>query len=91
MVNGAHKPELDNLTTAQIRVLCEELLYTMDYEQRAKISSKFPGLYLMVFDRLPDGVRTQLADELSEFRSHAVKQEEFKRMTDCVETVARIA
>lgn len=46
---NAHKPELDNMTPAQIRVVCEQLLYTMDYEQRHKFMGTFPGLYLMLY------------------------------------------
>lgn len=50
---GAHKPELDNMTPAQIRVLCEELLYTMDAEQRLKVKAKLPGIYGMVYPDKP--------------------------------------
>jgi len=46
---SAHKPEMDKMTPAQIRALCEELLYTMDIEQREKIKATLPGLYAMVF------------------------------------------
>lgn len=45
----AHKPELDNLTPAQQRVVLEELLYTMQIEQRTSLMETFPGLYLMIF------------------------------------------
>jgi hypothetical protein len=46
---SAHKPQLDEMTPAQIRVLCEELLYTMDAEQRLKVKAKLPGIYAMVY------------------------------------------
>jgi len=46
---NAHKPELDNMSPAQIRVLCEELLYTMDTEQRRKIMGRLPGIYHMAY------------------------------------------
>lgn len=42
---NAHKPELDELTPAEIRVICEQLLYTMDIEQRIKFKAAYPGLY----------------------------------------------
>ena len=87
MVNGAHKPELDNLTPAQTRVLCEELFYTMDCEQRFKIAVKLPGLYQMVFGDLPDSVKTHFADQLSEHRSPEVKKLEFERFHDAVTAV----
>jgi hypothetical protein len=46
---NAHHPELDNMSPAQIRVLCEELLYTMDTEQRRKIMGRLPGIYHMAY------------------------------------------
>lgn len=47
---NAHKPSLDNLTPAQIRVVAEQLLYTMDHVQRLKFKSSFPGIYRLVCD-----------------------------------------
>jgi len=49
MPGKAHKPEMDQLSPAQIRVVCEQLLYTMDTEQRRKLMGTFPGLYLMLY------------------------------------------
>lgn len=46
---SAHKPELDQFTPAEIRVVCEQLLYTMDSEQRKKFMQKYPGLYLKLY------------------------------------------
>lgn len=43
---SAHRPELDQFTPAEIRVVCEHLLYTMNSEQRAKFMQTHPGLYL---------------------------------------------
>lgn len=44
-----HHPELDEFTPAQVRVLAEALLYTMDIEQRRKLMRRLPGIYLMLF------------------------------------------
>lgn len=65
--NGAHRPELDNMTPAMIRVLCEELLYTMDYEQRRKIATKLPGIYKMVFGSIPETMVETKAHEIAGF------------------------
>jgi hypothetical protein len=46
---SAHKPELDQFTPAEIRVVCEQLLYTMDSEQRVKFMQTHPGLYLKLY------------------------------------------
>ena len=46
---NAHKPELDKMSPAQIRVVCEQLLYTMDTDQRHKFMATFPGLYCLIF------------------------------------------
>lgn len=48
----AHRPSLDHMTPAQIRVVCEELLYTMEQEQRVAFMKTFPGLYALVFPEL---------------------------------------
>jgi hypothetical protein len=42
---SAHKPQLDEMTPAEIRVVCEQLLFTMDIEQRTKFREAYPGLY----------------------------------------------
>ena len=44
-----HKAELDDFTPSEIRVLCEELLYTMEIEQRRKIMVRHPGLYMRLY------------------------------------------
>jgi hypothetical protein len=44
----AHKPALDKMSPAQIRVVCEHLLYTMETKQRESLMKAFPGLYLML-------------------------------------------
>lgn len=46
---SGHQPELDNFTPAQIRVVCEQLLFTMDYAQREKFMATFPGLYVKLY------------------------------------------
>lgn len=46
---GAHKPELDKLSPAQIRVVCEQLLYTMKTDERRNLMATFPGLYVLIF------------------------------------------
>ena len=56
---GPHKPELDDMTPAQIRVLCEELLYTMDCTQRIKVAKVIPGIYKMVYVKLPGYLKDQ--------------------------------
>lgn len=63
---GAHKPELDNMTPAMIRVLCEELLYTMDCDQRQKVAKKIPGIYKMVYGSLPENMVEQTAAQVSD-------------------------
>jgi len=44
-----HKPELDELTPAEMRVIAEYLLYTMEIPQRRKFSLEYPGLYKKVY------------------------------------------
>lgn len=58
---NAHKPELDQLSPAQIRVVCEQLLYTMDHEQRSKFMATFPGLYLLIFPGTKDATIQKFA------------------------------
>ena len=48
MIVNAHKPQLDEMTPAEIRVICEQLLYTMDIEQRIKFRETYPGLYAKI-------------------------------------------
>lgn len=42
---SAHKPEMDKLTPAEMRVLAEYLIYTMEIGQRRKLRKTYPGLY----------------------------------------------
>jgi len=48
VIMSTHKPALDELTPAEIRVVCEQLLYTMPVEQRVKLRETYPGLYAKV-------------------------------------------
>jgi hypothetical protein len=58
---NAHKPELDQLSPAQIRVVCEQLLYTMDADQRGKLMETFPGLYLLIYPGTKDATIQKFA------------------------------
>lgn len=58
----AHKPELDQLSPAQIRVVCEQLLYTMDHNQRSKFMVTFPGLYILIFPGTEQAVIERFKD-----------------------------
>ncbi len=49
MQSTDHRPELDNLSPAQQRVVLERLLMTMLSEQRQDLIAKHPGLYAMIF------------------------------------------
>jgi hypothetical protein len=73
MQTGPHKPELDEMSPSQIRVLCEQLLYTMDIEQRIKVSTEIPGIYKMVFGRLPEAVANKMAFEAEEARKDSLE------------------
>jgi hypothetical protein len=44
-----HRPTLDSLSPAQIRVVLERLLMTMQSEARRDFMEKLPGLYCMVY------------------------------------------
>jgi hypothetical protein len=44
-----HRPTLDNMSPAQIRVVLERLLNTMQIEQRRDFMATLPGLYRMVY------------------------------------------
>lgn len=54
---SSHNPNIDKMTPAEIRVLAEYLLYTMDYEQRTKLMKEHPGLYGKIF---PDHYKAAL-------------------------------
>jgi len=49
----AHKPELDEITPAMIRVVAEFLLYTMHIEQRTKLIAELPGIYKLIYPVIP--------------------------------------
>jgi hypothetical protein len=49
LLGKAHTPEMDSMSPAMIRVVCEHLLYTMEYQQRKRFRECFPGLYYMLF------------------------------------------
>ena len=49
MLGKAHKSSLDNMSVAQMRVVLEHLLFTMEFKQRKNLMSTFPGLYKMIF------------------------------------------
>lgn len=63
---GRHKSALDHLSPAEIRVVCEQLLYTMGPEQRAKLMSTYPGIYchlypdVTIYFRTPGGEEKQV-------------------------------
>ena len=69
---GPHKPELDELTPAQIRVVCEQLLYTMDSTQRFKFATELPGLYKKLYGSIPSTMVQQTANQIA----HSYNQEE---------------
>ncbi len=49
MLGKAHKSSLDNMSVAQMRVVLEHLLFTMEFKQRKNLMECFPGLYKMIF------------------------------------------
>jgi len=49
LLGKAHHPAMDSMSPAQIRVVCEHLLYTMEIGQRRKLMAAFPGLYKTLF------------------------------------------
>jgi hypothetical protein len=53
----SHRPELDNMSPAMIRVVAEFLLYTMEIDQRIKFSTELPGIYKILYQTLPTVVR----------------------------------
>jgi len=44
-----HKPQLDDFTPAEIRVLAEQLLHTMDMETRGMLMEAYPSLYVRLY------------------------------------------
>ena len=48
-IGQSHYPSLDDMTPAQIRVVCELLLYVANIEQRLKFRDTFTWLYQMVY------------------------------------------
>ena len=44
-----HKPELDSLTPSEIRVVLEQLLWTMEIKQRENLQKAYPGLYKAIY------------------------------------------
>jgi len=55
MATMEHKPELDDMTTAQMRVVLEFLLFNMGCDLRGKLMGSLPGLYLRIFPGVPYG------------------------------------
>jgi hypothetical protein len=49
-LSGSHKPSLDRMTPAMIRVVAEYLLYIMDTEQRRKFMNDLPGIYKIIVE-----------------------------------------
>lgn len=45
----SHKPEMDNMSPAMIRVVAEFLLYTMAIEQRRQFMDTLPGFYKVLY------------------------------------------
>ena len=46
---GPHRPELDEFTPAETRVLLEQMLYTMEQTQRAKLKAAHPAMYERIY------------------------------------------
>lgn len=49
LLGKAHNSNIDNMSVAQMRVVLEHLLYTMEIKQRKDLMSNFPGLYRMIY------------------------------------------
>lgn len=64
LLGKAHKPELDNMSPAQIRVVCEQLLNTMDTDQRGKLMQAFPGLYLQLYPETKEATLQRFSEGL---------------------------
>lgn len=56
-----HKKELDDFTPAEMRVVTELLLHTMDYVQRMKFMQRLPGLYVKIYP----GTETRCIEEFA--------------------------
>lgn len=48
-ISLSHRPELDKMTPAMIRVVAEFLLYTMQTEQRITFIDTLPGIYKIIY------------------------------------------
>jgi hypothetical protein len=46
---GPHRPELDDFTPAEMRVLLEQMLYTMEHGQREKLKAAHPAMYERIY------------------------------------------
>lgn len=51
LLGKAHNPNIDNMSVAQMRVVLEHLLYTMEIKQRLNLMDSFPGLYSMIYPK----------------------------------------
>ena len=69
LAGKAHRPTLDNLSPAQMRVVLEELLFTMETKQREDFMGTFPGLYKMIF---PEVHHVPIADMFNKKHTDAV-------------------
>lgn len=49
LVGKSHNSNIDNMSVAQMRVVLEYLLYTMEIKQRKDLMNTFPGLYKMIY------------------------------------------
>jgi len=56
-----HKPELDSLTPSEIRVVLEQMLWTMEIKQRENLQKAYPGLYKAIY---PDNCRALTGGQL---------------------------
>lgn len=52
LLGKAHNSNIDNMSVAQMRVVLEHLLYTMEIKQRVDLMDTFPGLYKMIYPHL---------------------------------------
>jgi hypothetical protein len=51
LLGKAHNSNIDNMSVAQMRVVLEHLLYTMEIKQRRNLMDSFPGLYNMIYPK----------------------------------------
>ena len=49
LLGKAHRPSLDNMSPAQIRVVCEHFLFTMEFKARNDLMETYPGLYRQIY------------------------------------------